>query len=101
MDPSFYEVIENLGAMQDKANEQHRAAMTEANVPLATLGREHSRAMGDADARLGALNHLERDTAESNEKLHSHATEHEREMAEADRRLKSLGSESERPRRAS
>ncbi|KAI1177213.1 hypothetical protein F4777DRAFT_219529 [Nemania sp. FL0916] len=93
MDPSFYEMMENLGAMQDKANEQHRAAMTEANVPLATLGREHATAMDEADSRLGSLSHHERDTAENSERLHSHASEHEREIEEANRRLKYLGAD--------
>ncbi|KAI0514571.1 hypothetical protein F5B22DRAFT_232807 [Xylaria bambusicola] len=100
MDPSFEEVMESLRTMQDQANEKHRAAMTEANVPLATLGREHSRAMDEADARLLGLSHFDQEVAMNSERLRTHVSEHEREMADADRRLSSLSSssDSQRPR---
>ncbi|KAI1303277.1 hypothetical protein F5Y03DRAFT_395996 [Xylaria venustula] len=96
MDPSFEEVMESLSAMQDKANEQHRVAMTEANVPLATLGRDHKLAMDEADARLIGLNHFEQEAAGNSERLRSHVIEYENEMAEADRRMRKLSSGSER-----
>ncbi|KAI0973979.1 hypothetical protein F4678DRAFT_458767 [Xylaria arbuscula] len=67
--------MESLSAMQDKANEQHRVAMTEANVPLATLGRDHKLAMDEADARLISLNHFEQEAAGNNERLRSHSNE--------------------------
>ncbi|TGJ78793.1 hypothetical protein E0Z10_g9967 [Xylaria hypoxylon] len=94
MDPSFDEVMEGLRAMQDKANEQHRVAMTEANVPLATLGREHTQSMGEAGSRLVGLSHFEQDAAGNHERLRSQVSEYDREIAEADRRLGSLSSES-------
>ncbi|RWA05953.1 hypothetical protein EKO27_g9154 [Xylaria grammica] len=94
MDPSFDEIMESLRAMQDKANEKHRTAMTEANVPLATLGREHTQAMDEADARLVGLGHFEQDAAGNSERLRSHVDEYDREIAEADRRLRSLSSDS-------